>query len=57
MVEDSQGRKTNATAQATGGFVNIAIGGLPEDTPHSYHVLATNQFGNSSPSTSVEISE
>ena len=57
VVEDSRGQRTNATSQATGGIVDIAIGGLPEDTPHSYHVLAINQIGNSNPSTLVEISE
>ena len=33
VVEDFRGQRTNATSQATGGIVDIAIGGLPEDTP------------------------
>ena len=57
MVVDSEGNRTTQTSQATGDIVNIAISDLIENTRYSYHVIATNQFGNSNPSTAVEICE
>ena len=55
VVEDSEGNRTTQTSQATGDIVSIAISGLIESTHYSYHVIATNQFGDSNPSTLVEI--
>ena len=57
VVVDSEGTGTTQTSQATGGIVNITIPGLIEDTRYSYHVIATNQFGESNSSSPVEISE
>ena len=57
VVVDSEGDKTSQTSQATGDIVSIDISDLREDTRYNYHVLATNQFGNSNSSTPVEISK
>ena len=58
VVVDSEGNRATQTSQATGNIVNITISGLRENTHYSYHVLATNQFGDSNSSTSVvEIGE
>ena len=55
VVVDSEGSRVAQTSQATGGVVDIVIRGLVENTRYWYHVIATNQFGSSSPSTPVEI--
>lgn len=57
VVEDTEGNRTTQTSQATGDRVSIVISDLTENARHSYHVLATNQFGNSHISTPVEIGE
>ena len=57
VVVDSEGNRTTQTSQATGDVVNIAISGLRENLRYSYHVIATNQFGDSNRSTPVEIGE
>ena len=55
VVEESEGNRATQTSQATGDIVNITISGLIENTCYRYQVLATNQFGDSDPSTPVEI--
>ena len=55
VVVDSEGNRATQTSQATGDIVNIAISGLREDTRYSYQVLGTNQFGDSNPSSPVDI--
>ena len=55
VVVDSEGNRTTQTSQATGDIVNIAISGLRENMCYSYHVLATNQFGDSMPSAAVVV--
>ena len=55
VVVNSEGGITTQISQAPGDVVNIAISGLREDTCYIYQVLATNQFGNSNPSISVEV--
>lgn len=57
VVVDSGGITTTQTSQATEDTVNIAISGLRENSHYSYYVLATNQFGDSNPSTPVNIGE
>ena len=55
VVVDSEGNRATQTSQATGDVANILISGLIENTCYRYQVLATNQFGDSDPSTPVEI--
>ena len=55
VVVDSEGNRTIQTSQATGDIVNISISGLLENTCLGYHVLATNQFGDSKPSVAVYV--
>ena len=50
VVEDSEGNRATQTSQATGDIVEISISGLKENSCYSYHVIATNQFGESRPS-------
>ena len=57
MVVDSEGDRITRTSQATGETVSIAISDLRENTRYSYHVIATNQFGDSNRSTRLEIGE
>ena len=57
VVVDSEGNRTTQTSQATGDIVSIAISGLRENTRYRYHVIATNQFGDSNRSTPVKIGE
>ena len=57
VVEDPEGDITTRTSQATGDIVSITIPGLMENTRYSYHVIATNQFGDSNPSSPVKFGE
>ena len=54
VVVDSEGTRATQTSQATGDVVNIVVRDLRENTRYRYHVVATNRFGNSDPSTTVE---
>lgn len=57
VVEDSEGNMTTHTSQATDHMdtVTITVSGLRKNSRYSYYVLATNQFGDSNPSTPVSV--
>ena len=52
VVEDAGGAEI---ALVTTNTTNISIDGLAEDMRYTYHIIATNQFGNSSDSNPVDI--
>ena len=56
MVEDPEGNTTIQTSLANGSLIKIDAEYLMEDTRYWYYVVATNQFGSSNNSVSVEIS-
>ena len=59
MVEDPEGNMTDPIVQtslATGSVIRIVVNDLIKDTRYLYYVVATNQFGSSKKSASVEIS-
>ena len=53
VVKDSVNVQTSL---ATGSVIRIVVNDLMEDTRYLYYVVATNQFGSSNQSASVEIS-
>ena len=55
VVVDSEGNRATQTSQATGDVVNITISDLIENMCYSYHVLATNWFGDSKPAAAVVV--
>ena len=53
VVKDSVNVQTSL---ATGSVVRVVVNDLMKDTRYLYYVVATNQFGSSNQSASVEIS-
>ena len=57
VVKDSERSMNVQTSLATGSVIRIVVNDLMEDTRYLYYVVATNQFGSSNKSASVEISK
>ena len=56
VIKDSEKNVNIQTSLATGSVIRIVVNDLMEDTQYWYYVVATNQFGSSNQSASVEIS-